>query len=81
MSNLTSRKRKKIDPSLMSLLMNFSLKRRRRLYTEGGVERDKLRFQRVKGQWVMARLALSAELRKACGPGQLLFRKPVFNTV
>lgn len=53
MTNLTSRKKKKNHPSLMSLLMNFSLKRGRQLYTEGGVEGNKLRPQRVKGQWTM----------------------------
>ena len=37
----------------MSLLMNFSLKRGRQLYTEGVVEGNKLRPQRVKGQWTM----------------------------
>lgn len=46
-------KEKKNHPSLMSLLMNFSLKRGRQLYTEGGVEGNKLRLQRVKGQWTM----------------------------
>lgn len=38
----------------MSLLMNFSLKRGAELYTEGGVEGDKLRLQRVKGQQTMS---------------------------
>ena len=47
------KEKKKNHPSLMSLLMNFSLKRGRQLYTEGVVEGNKLRPQRVKGQWTM----------------------------
>lgn len=73
MSNLTSRKKKKNHPSLMSLLMNLSLKRGRRLYTEGGVEGDKLRPQRVKGQWTMSNPALSAEPGRLWGTGSIFF--------
>lgn len=76
MSNLTSRKEKKKNhPSLMSLLMNFSLKRGRWLYTEGGVEGDKLRPQRVKGQWTMSNPALSAEPGRLGALGAFSFQK------
>jgi hypothetical protein len=47
--------------------MNFSWKRKRKLYTEGGGG-EKLRFQRVKRQWVLQNNG-TAILEKPGEPG------------